>query len=484
MVGDEDHDGADGDAVEGNAIERERELSDGDDHGDCGNHDVQRLVEVDLVLNPNTDADHADHAVQQGGHATEHASRNRVDDGTELRTQAQQQCETSRAPVGCGGIHLGGCHHTNVLTVRGGAGTAAETGDGGAKTVGEQGGADLVVIIAAGHLGNGLDVADVFGNEHEHHRNEHRQNREINLRQVESRQTNPSSLADGGEVNLATNASVCVTDDHTDQNVESAKQTLEQHCYQQHGSQSHDSGIGSDLEVVPHARSQIETDDGHDCTVDHRRHDDVNPLGAREVHEHTDQSQQQTGDENAEGCDGNALVRRGDGGDRGDEAEGRTQVARQHVLVDQQEQCGRHGREEQGGGRVETGQNRHEERGSEHGDDMLCADFGGARPRQALVRLNDFARLQRLAVTVDLPREQIGHAIVSLTLLRGKQKRAACHSHCSGAWTRARCARKMGASIVDISQSDHAINRPTHITGDGQPHEQRPPNRHSTALDA
>ena len=78
VVGDENHDGADGDAVEGNAIERERELADGDDHGDCGNHDVQRLVEVDLVLNPNTNTDHADHAVQQGGHATEHASRNGV----------------------------------------------------------------------------------------------------------------------------------------------------------------------------------------------------------------------------------------------------------------------------------------------------------------------------------------------------------------------------------------------------------------------
>ena len=119
---------------------------------------------------------------------------------------------------------------------------------------------------------------------------------------------------------------------------------------------------------------------------------------------------------------------------------------------------------EQGGGRVETSQNRHQERGTEHGDDVLRTDFGGARPRQALVRLNDFARLQRLAVTVDLPREQIGHAIVSLTLLRGKQKRAACHSHCSGAWTRARFVRKMGASIVDIGQSDHAVNRPTHIS--------------------
>ena len=78
-------------------------------------------------------------------------------------------------------------------------------------------------------------MADVFGDEHEHHRNEHRQNREVNLRQVESRQTNPSGIADGGEVNLTTNASVCVTDDHTDENVESANQTLEQHCDQQHG---------------------------------------------------------------------------------------------------------------------------------------------------------------------------------------------------------------------------------------------------------
>ena len=67
------------------------------------------------------------------------------------------------------------------------------------------------------------------------------------------------------------------------------------------------------------------------------------------MHEHTDQSQQQTSDENAEGRDGDALVRRGDGSDRGDEAEGRTQIARQHVPVDQQEQYGRHGREEQGG---------------------------------------------------------------------------------------------------------------------------------------
>ena len=197
MVGDEDDDGADGDAVEGDAVEGELELADGDDHGDGGHHDVDRLVEVDLVLNPDADADHADHAVQQGGHATKHASRNGVDDCTELRAQAQNQRERGGAPV-CGGrVDLGGSHHADILTVGGGARTAAEAGDGGTETVGEQRGADLVVIIAAGHLGHGLDMADVFGDEHEHDWDEHRQDGEVDLRQTEFRQTDPCGLADG-----------------------------------------------------------------------------------------------------------------------------------------------------------------------------------------------------------------------------------------------------------------------------------------------
>ena len=132
--------------------------------------------------------------------------------------------------------------------------------------------------------------------------------------------------------------------------------------------------------------------------------------------EHTDQGQQDAGDHDAEGCDGEALVGAGDGRDRAMKPKDE-QVARQHVLVDQQEQRGRHGREEQGGGRVETGQNRHQERGAEHGDDVLRADFRGARPGQPLVRFDDLAGLQRFAVAVELPREQardwIGHAIVS-----------------------------------------------------------------------
>lgn len=163
---------------------------------------------------------------------------------------------------------------------------------------------------------------------------------------------------------------------------------------------------GATLKLFHTLGAQVEADDGHDGAVDDRRHDDVDPLGARVMDEHTDQGQQDAGDHDAEGCDGEALVGAGDGRDRGDEAEGRAQVARQHVLVDQQEQRGRHGREEQGGGWVETGQNRHQERGAEHGDDVLRADFRGARPGQPLVRFDDLAGLQRFAVAVELPREQ------------------------------------------------------------------------------
>ena len=59
-----------------------------------------------------------------------------------------------------------------------------------------------------------------------------------------------------------------------------------------------------------------------------------------------------------------------------------------------------------------------------HGDDMLCADFGGARPSQALVRLNDFARLQRLAVTVDLPRAPADFRLLSPIVLEQALKKA------------------------------------------------------------
>ena len=113
--------------------------------------------------------------------------------------------------------------------------------------------------------------------------------------------------------------------------------------------------------------------------------------------------------------DRNALVGGGDRGDRCDEAEGRAQIARQHVPVDQQEQCGGHSREEQGGGRVEARQNRHQEGGTEHGDDVLCADFRrcAAQVRRSSGSTTSPGR-QRLAVAMQSAMWKIvGHTIDS-----------------------------------------------------------------------
>lgn len=60
-------------------------------------------------------------------------------------------------------------------------------------------------------------------------------------------------------------------------------------------------------------------------------------------------------------------------------------------------------------GRVEARQNRHQKGGTEHGDDVLCADTGGAHPSQTFIGLDDLAGRQRLAVAMQLPLEDIGH---------------------------------------------------------------------------
>ena len=312
-----------------------------------------------------------------------------------------------------------------MFSVGSGAGAAAEAGERGAKTVGHQGGADLVVVVTAGHLGHGLDVADVLGHKHEHDGQEHRQDGEVGLRQVELREADPCGVINGGEVDLAAEAGINVADDHADQNIESTKQSLEQHGDKQHGQQSHDCGIRRGLEIGPYGGCQIEADNGHDRTVDHRRHDDVDPLGTGVMHEHADQSQQDTGAHDAEAGDRDALVGGGDCGDRGDEAEGRAQIAWQHVLVDEQEQCGGHGGEEQGGGRIKARENRHQEGGAEHSDDVLRTDAGGAGPSQALVRLDHLAGPQRLAVAMQLPLEDIGH------YYSPRSRRQARHTHTS-----------------------------------------------------
>ena len=267
----------------------------------------------------------------------------------------------------------------------------------------------MPVIIAPSHLRHRLDVADVLGDQHQHDGDEHRQDREVDLRKMEFREADPRRVADGRKVDLTAEACIHIADDHTEQDVQTSDKTAEQHGDEQHGEQRHQGGVPALLPVRPHAGSQVEADDRDDGAVDDRRHDDVNPLRAGEVDGHAHQGEQQACDHDAEAGGRNALARGGDGGDRGDEPERRPQVARQHVLVDEQEQRGRHRGEEQRRRRVEMRQDRHQERRAEHGDDVLGADADGTGPGQSLIGLHDLAGRERLAVAMQFPCEQVSH---------------------------------------------------------------------------
>ena len=71
------------------------------------------------------------------------------------------------------------------------------------------------------------------------------------------------------------------------------------------------------------------------------------------------------------------------GGDRRDDREARSQVARQPVAGDQQEQHGSDTGEQQGGRRREAGEHGHQERGAEHRHHVLGAQPEGASASSA-----------------------------------------------------------------------------------------------------
>ena len=91
------------------------------------------------------------------------------------------------------------------------------------------------------------------------------------------------------------------------------------------------------------------------------------------------------------------------GHDRRDEREAGPEVARHLAPGDHQEQQRADAGEEERGGRRHSGDDRDQEGGAEHGDNVLHSDADGQRPRQALIRLHDLARADGLAVAVELP---------------------------------------------------------------------------------
>ena len=219
-------------------------------------------------------------------------------------------------------------------------------------------------------------MAHILGDQHEDDRNEHRKNREISLRQMELRQTDPSGAFHRLEIDLTASARVRVTDQHAQQDVQTPDQAAEQHTDQQDGDQRHHRGIRSLLEVRPHDEARLKpmmatiaplTTGGMICRSTWRRRNGRAPPAKAS----------QTGDHDAEAGDRDTLV-----GDRpprsGDEAEGATKGHGQALFLlmsgTAPSDDGLRNRSSTGrnGVRFETVNRRR--------DDMLGADARRARP--------------------------------------------------------------------------------------------------------
>ena len=137
------------------------------DQADRRREQVDRVLEVDLVLHPDPPAEHGDQAIQDDRRATEHADRDADDERTELRDHAQRDGREARDDVGSGRVDLGRRHDADVLGVGRGTRTAAETGGHGGEAVTHEATAEGPVQVAAGHRPDGLDVAGVLRQQHD-----------------------------------------------------------------------------------------------------------------------------------------------------------------------------------------------------------------------------------------------------------------------------------------------------------------------------
>jgi hypothetical protein len=92
------------------------------------------------------------------------------------------------------GVDLGHGHDADVLGVGGDARAAAGAGNHGRDAVGEEGAADVRIQVAAGHRGDGLDVAEVLGHEDDRDRDDEGDGVAVELRGVRAGQPSSGAL--------------------------------------------------------------------------------------------------------------------------------------------------------------------------------------------------------------------------------------------------------------------------------------------------
>lgn len=364
---------------------------------DSSNDQVAAVGEVHPVLDHVADTDGRDHAVQHEADAADDAGGDGVDDRLKLGAEAQDDGQYRSDADDQRVVDTAQRENAGVLAVGGVGRAAQQAGHGGRKTVAHQGAvqAGVVDIVVADGGADGGDIADVL----HHGRQCDGQNGEEGADELRAavdgeqahgvlmqRDAEPVGGSDGLEIHGAGHESDRVGDQNTDENGQDLDHALAPDVADDDRTQRHKGQQPVRLTVGDGRGSQDQADGDDDGARDHRREELHDAADAEGGDEQADHQIQDAGEGNA--CAGigqhlrvgNGQVAVGicqHGGHDGKAAQigkRRAKESRDLAPGDQMEQQRAQTCAEQRSGNAQARQQRHQHRGTEHGEHVLYAE--------------------------------------------------------------------------------------------------------------
>ena len=289
------------DAREHHALELDVAEVDGDagearHEDDGGERLIAGAVKVDLRVDENPQAGHADHTVEQERDAADDGAGNRRNKSRELADERADDGQHGSAADDPHAVDLRHRHDADVLAVRRRRDGADQAGDGGGNVVAEQRAVQAGILeqVAADNLARHDLVADMFGRDDQEDRHHREDGVHLKLRELEVRQRDDTGVVDGGEIDKAEDGGENIARDNRNQHGNHAEEPAEQDRAEDGDTERHkeDSqsahidalpGAGQQAGGVGGAARELEANQRDDRAHRGGRQDDVNPAGAELV---------------------------------------------------------------------------------------------------------------------------------------------------------------------------------------------------------
>ena len=364
---------------------------------DSSNDQVAAVGEVHPVLDHVADTDGRDHAIQHEADAADDAGGDGVDDCLKLGAEAQDDGQHRSDADDQRVVDAAQRENAGVLAVGGVGRAAQQAGHGGRKAVAHQGAvqAGVVDIVVADGGADGSDITDVLhhggqcdGQDGEEGADELRA--AVDGEQAHGvlmqRDAEPVGGSDGLEIHGAGHESDRVGDQNTDEDGQDLDHALAPDVADDDRAQCHKGQQPVRLTVGDGRGRQDQADGDDDGARDHRREELHDAADAEGGDEQADHQIQDAGKGNA--CAGigqhlrvgNGQVAVGicqhGGHDRKAAQIGKRRAKKSRDLAsgDQMEQQCAQTCAEQRSGNAQARQQRHQHRGTEHGEHVLYAE--------------------------------------------------------------------------------------------------------------